>query len=265
MNVGFLQLYNEVDWTEFAIKHILKFCDKLVIIEGSQFVSFKEIPLHSTDGTLEIIEEMIEEYPNDIELISTIRKYSNYRYNQAANFNLALKRCKKGDYFLHLDADEYYFDNFIKNIKEITEDGKIDMLISSGPNFAFSLKWKLIMSSAALKEKQILFKKNKKLKFVKTHKPVNLGPNQVINNSGSCLTHYKWVRSTQRMLLRHQTSGFYSGMVEWFNENWEKIELVENKKYNYYGGEFWLERYDGPHPSILKDHPWINLEDVRRI
>ncbi len=264
MNVGFLQLYDEIDWVAYAIEHALKLCDKLVIIEGSQFTSFKDIPIKSTDGTLEVINEKIEEHPNDIELFSTIRKYANYRQNQAANFNLVLKKCKVGDYFFHFDADEYYYDHYIKKLIEITEDGKIDVLTSSGPNFAFSFKWKLIMSSSPLKYKQIFFKKNRRLKFIKTHKPVNPGPNHIIDESANCLTHYKWVRPTQRMLIRHQTSGFYSGMLEWFNEKWEKIELIENKNNDYYGGKFWLERYDGPHPSVLKDHPWYNVEDIRK-
>lgn len=265
MRLGFLQAYNEINWIKYSIQHAMKFCNKLVIIEGSQFTDFKEIPLHSTDGTLEIIEEMMEEYPKDIELTTTIRKYLNYRENQAANFNLALKRCKNGDYFLPLDADEFYFDDFIKKIIDITDDGDIDYLQGSGPNFAFSFNWRLIMSTADYYYPQVLFKKNRKLKFVKTHNPKNYGHNYVFDKSGTCLNHYKWIRPNERMLIRHKTSGFYKNMLEWFNQNWFNIELVENKKYEYYGGDFHLQKYDGPHPKILDKHPWRSLEDIRKV
>ena len=261
--IGFLQVYNEIDWINYAIEHALKLCDKLIIIEGSQFSSFKNIPERSNDGTLEIIHKWFDEYPKEIELINTIRKNPNYRENQASNFNLVLKKCEKGDYLIPLDADEFYF-KYIKKIIEITEEGKIDYLISTGPNFAFSFNWRLILSSADLKYKQTLFKKNNKLKFVKTHKPVKHGPNKVVDESGDCLVHYKWVRPYERMFIRHLTSGFYDNMVDWFDKNWNKIDLKENKKYNYYGGYFYLEKYDGPHPKILDSHPWRLIEDIRK-
>ncbi len=261
--MGFLQVYNEVFWIRYCLEQAMKFCDKLVIIEGSQFSSFKEIPLHSTDGTLEYIYQLMEEYPKEIELITTIHKYPNYRDNQASNFNLALKKCKNGDYFLPFDADDIYFDEYIKRIIEITEEGKIDYLKASGLNFAFSFNWRLIQNNVEYYKPQVLFKKNRKLKFVRTHKPRNHGPKFVIDESSKWLNHYKWVKPTERLSIRHKTSGFYSNMFEWFTDNWNKIELVDGKIVKYYGGEFHLKKYDGPHPKVLNNHPWRNIEDIR--
>lgn len=265
MRVGFLQVYDEVNWIKHSLKMAMKYCDKLVIIEGSQFANFKDIPVQSTDGTLEIIKEWVAEYPKEIELLTTIRKSQNYRENQAANFNLALKRCKIGDYFLPFDADDFYFDEYIKNIIEITDDGKIDFLKASGPNFAFSFNWQFIQNEIVYYLPQVLFKKTKKLKFRPTHKPINHGENIVLDESGKWLNHYKWVKPTSRMLLRHKTSGFFNGMLKWFNKNWNTIELRDNNRVNYYGGYFILKKYDGPHPRVLSDHPWRNIEDVRQL
>ena len=148
------------------------------------------------------------------------------------------------------------------SMREITDEGKVDYLKASGPNFAFSFKWRLIKNQNEYYRPDVLFQKKRKLKFVRTHKPRNHGPNIVIDESGKCLNHYIWVKPTERMRIRHQTSGFYNGMLKWFNENWDKLELIENKKVNYYGGTFRLERYDGSHPKILKDHPWRNIKDI---
>ncbi len=265
MRLGFLQVYNEVDWIKYSILHALKFCDCLIITEGSQFKNFKEIPLHSDDGTLEIIKEMMEEYPKEIELLTTIRKFQNYRENQAANFNFALKKCRKGDYFITLDADEFYFDDFIEKIIQITDDGKVDYLRGNALNFAFSFKWKILYGAEdTLYPHQVLFKKNRKLKFKPTHKPVNYGPNYIVDKN-TCLNHYKWVKKTERIRLRHLTSGYHENMIEWFENNWNKTKLEENRIYPYFTWDFQLKRYTGPHPEILKDHPWRNIEDLRKI
>ncbi len=265
MNIGYLQVYNEVDWVGYIIDQAMTYCDKLIIIEGSQFASFKEITERSDDGTLDIINEKFDQYFDRIEILPTIRKNPNYRHNQAANFNLALKKCKLGDYFLPIDADEFYFEDHIKKIREMIEDGKVDYFISSGINLAFSFNWRIIYSTAEIKHTPSFFKKNRKLKFVKTHKPVNHGSNKVIDNSGKCMIHYKWVKTKERMHIRHLTSGFRPNMAKWFNENWDKIELVENKINKYYDGEFYLQKYNGSHPDILKHHPWKNIADIRKL
>lgn len=243
----------------------MKYCDKLVIIEGSQFSNFKDIQLHSTDGTLDIINEWAEEYPKEIEVLTTIRKFQNYRENQAANFNLALKRCKMGDYFLPFDADDLYFEKSIKKIIEITEEGRVDYLKASGPNLAFSFDWYLIQNDIEYYYPQVLFKKKWRLNFTRTHTPHNYGKNVVFDKGGDWLNHYKWVKPIERMRLRHRTSGFFKGMFEWFENNWEKIELYDNNVVKYYGGEFTLRKYNGPHPKILDNHPWRYIKDVRKI
>lgn len=265
MNIGFLQVFNEIGWIKYSIDHAMAFCDKLIIIEGSQFSSFNNISERSNDGTLDIIYERMNHYSDRIELINTIRKFPNYRDNQAANFNLALKKCKIGDYFLPIDADEFYFDDYIKKLKEITEEGKIDYLIGTGPNMAFSFNWRLILNGIEYHRPDILVKKTKKLRFIPTHHPKKHGPNKIFDSSGDCFVHYKWIRPTERLYIRHQTSGFYPNMEEWFLNNWNIIELIENKKIKYYGGYFYLQKYDGPHPEILKEHPWRNINDIRNL
>ena len=62
-----------------------------------------------------------------------------------------------------------------------------------------------------------------------------------------------------------RTSKFYKGMLEWFDENWDNIELGEDKTITFVDKLQVLKRYDGEHPPILDDHPWRHIEDIRRI
>ena len=78
MKLGFLQVYNEVNWVEYAIDQAMLMCDKLLITEGSQFTSFPDIPERSDDGTLDIISDKSKQYGKRITCLNTTRKHKNY-------------------------------------------------------------------------------------------------------------------------------------------------------------------------------------------
>ena len=265
MRVGFLQVFNENNWVGYAIDQAMKLCDRLIVVEGSQFTMSRVIPERSNDGTLDILAKKQQEYSNSIEIYKTIRKYGNYRKNQAENFNFALSKCKIGDYFLPLDADEFYFDETIHTINDLIERGVVDFYYASGINLAFSFKWQIIINGDPITYTNVFFKKNKKLRFVPTHKPVNYGSNKVVDESGKSFLHYVWVKPSERMAIRFKTSKFYSDMYKWFQNNWNNIELVDGKEYEFYAGHFKLKRYTGEHPEILTNHQWYNIEDIRNL
>jgi len=261
MKFGYLQVYNEVDWIGYQIDMALRFCDKLLIIEGSQFTTYKEISERSNDGTLDIISDKMKQY-NNIIIEKTIRKHSNYRLNQCDNFNKALEYCNIGDYFISLDCDEFYFDKHIKNINDIMNKNKADIIGSYGLTFGFGMNWQLFYNNQIIDGKKHIIKKTKSLYFIPTHKPRNCGNIEILNKDYIGRHHYKWCHSTKRLRDRHITSGFFPNMLQWFDENWSSIQL-NNSTHKYYGGEFTLKEYKGNHPECLNDHHWINLNDIR--
>jgi len=264
MKLGHLQIYNEIDWASNCIDQAMRLCDKLIITEGSQFASFSDIPERSTDGTLDVINDKISEYPGRIQLLNTFRKFNNYRKNQCANFNRAITFCSIGDYFISLDSDEFYFDDHIDRLNLIMKENTADVIGSYGYTFAFGFKWRLINKKLPMTGKKHILKKTKDMYFIPTHKPKNIGSVEILNKEFLGRFHYKWVKPTDRMRIRHRTSGFYKGMLKWFDNNWDNIKLVDGKTYDYYGGSFSLKRYDGKHPEILKEHKWVDVEDVRK-
>lgn len=260
MKLGFMQVYNEVNWIGFAIDHAMMLCDKLLIVEGSQFTAFPDIPERSDDGTLDIVSDKMKEYGDHIIWINTSRKHPNYRKNQCANFNRGLTYCKIGDYFIRLDADEFYLDEWIAEANELMKEGKVDFIKALGYEFAFSFKWTVEFGSISLNP--FIVKKIEGFHFVPTHKWINHGKN-IITLSLRGRYHYMWVKLAERILTRMRTSGRYVGMAEWFESTWCKMKLGANKTYQGYNGEFTLREYEGEHPSVLANHPWRNIEDIR--
>lgn len=259
MRLGFIQVYNEANWIGYTIDQAMLLCDKLIITEGSQFVSFPNIPERSNDGTLDIIVDKMKIYSNSIRLLNTIREHQNYRFNQAANFNRALGFCDIGDYFIKLDADEFYFEGFIGKMNDIMDEGDVDYLETNALVFAFSFKW-----SFNIHKRQIICKKTSELCFVPTSRPIGYGLN-IIRANGINVHHYTFVKPRERMRVRMATSKMYKGMLEWFDANWDTIELGESKPFNYADKSYIFKRYEGTHPESLNNHPWRHIDDVRRL
>ena len=106
-------------------------------------------------------------------------------------------------------------------------------------------------------------KKIKGFKFSPSHKLSGAGRSRVIISDGGRF-HYLWVKPAKRMLLRMQT-GIYKGMVGWYSEIWQNLKPEDGKRYKSYNGSFILRRYNEEHPSILDDHPWRHIDDVRKV
>jgi len=264
MKLGFIMAYNEENWIGYAIEQARKICDKVIISEGSQFVNFSNIPERSTDGTLDVISDKISQYPDFIEVQNSVRTHQNYRKNQCENFNLALSKANLDDYFIPLDADEYYSDSFLKYINNTTDEGKVDRLISYGHLYGFSFKWRIHFDNATRWKKDILFKVVPGCQFIPTHIPSGFGSN-VVEYDKDVIFHYTWLKPTERLRTRFTTSNFHPGMLNWFNTTWNTIKLQDRlQKPSYKNGTFTLTRYEGEHPAVLNNHPWRKIEDIRK-
>ena len=259
MRIAMLMAFNEANWISPAIDQAMLLCDKLLIMEGSQFVAFPSIPERSDDGTLDMISNKEKQYSKRIKVIKTIRENGNYRVNQCANFNVALSYCDIGDYFISLAADEFYPNSTIDEMNHLMDEGRMDYFKLGMLEFAFGFKW-----TFAKQERVPIRKKTAELCYYPTCKAVGFGP-MAIKSEGIGGHHYTFVKPKERMRLRMRTSGMYEGMLEWFDANWDKVELSDEAIFKYIHKSFVLKRYDGSHPSILDGHPWRHIEDIRRI
>ena len=259
MKLGFTQVYNDANWIGYAVEQAMKVCDKLLIVEGSSFMCFDDLPARSDDGTLDIISDKMKAYPKRIEVWLDGSDTGSHRGNQCANHQAALERCKTGDYLIPFDTDEFYLDSFIEDMNEAMREGDLDRMDWTGLQFAFGFKW-----TFARQVKKALLKKIPGAYFTPLHKPQRFGTHNMIVKSISCL-HYCWVKTRDRMLRRARI-GIYDGMREWFASNYDDIELAEDAKVHYVKNQiFILKEYNGQHPSVLDNHPWRHMEDIRRM
>lgn len=259
MKLGFTQVYNDANWIGYAIDQAMKVCDKLLIVEGSNFMYFKNLSARSDDGTLDIISDKMKEYPKRIEVWPDGSNTGSHRGNQCANHQAALERCKTGDYFIPFDTDEFYMDSFIDDMNEAMRDGKIDRMDWTGLQFLFGFRWVF-----AEQVKKAFLKKVPGAYFTPLHIPNGFGNRCVTIGGVSCL-HYCWVKTRERMLRRARI-GIYDGMPKWFALNYDRIKLAEGEKIDYVDNQvFTLKEYRGTHPSVLDDHPWRHIEDMRKV
>lgn len=76
----------------------------------------------STDGTLDIIKEYANKYPDNIRYFVTDRKETEKSINRASLNRLNLAKNTTGDYIMFLDGDDFYCDkSFIKEAIEVFE------------------------------------------------------------------------------------------------------------------------------------------------
>ena len=265
MKLGYLQVYNEAFWVGFAIDQAMMFCDELLICEGSQFVTYSDIPERSNDGTLDIISDKKKQYSGKIKVMDTVRIHNSYRQNQCTNFNIALNHCKVGDYFITLDADLYLMDNCISWINSLMAQEAFDVFSLQKRLFIYSFYWEMILGKNISGFYHFIYRKTPKLAFIPTHRARN-GGEKVIKSNKHIMFHYTWVKPRSRVEIRIRTSGRYRQMEEWFNQSWDNIELIDGKVYECWSNEsLTLKRYNGKHPENLDNHPWRYIKDVRAI
>lgn len=168
----FATYWNEKFWIRPSLEQIKKLNPKEAIICDGCFDP--EIPNYSTDGTREIIEKFAEENES-VRMISAERPgyfkslwlllrghkhlpwwtvlrparwkfviksafMSSYRRNQAITFNkmVSLSReWEEGGWFMNYDADQFYSDEMLEEIKEIVNDKDSDYGLITGRELTF--------------------------------------------------------------------------------------------------------------------------------
>lgn len=129
MKVSFLvTYYNQKEYVKQSMESILaidKPCDWEILVGDDG----------STDGTIEVVNEYIKQYPSQIKLYIMPRtqgeKYDSVKRASANRLNIL--EHSTGDIFCTLDGDDYYCDtNFIKKALEVLTSNAMVSIVAFG-------------------------------------------------------------------------------------------------------------------------------------
>lgn len=129
MKVSFLvTYYNQEEYVKQSMESILaidKPCDWEILVGDDG----------STDGTIEVVNEYIKQYPSQIKLYIMPRiqgeKYDSVKRASANRLNIL--EHSTGDIFCTLDGDDYYCDtNFIKKALEVLVSNAMVSIVAFG-------------------------------------------------------------------------------------------------------------------------------------
>jgi len=294
-----MMTYEQMDWLPWSIDQFdraLKFgaVDKVLIAEGAHS---KAMPERSNDGSWEYLNGRIGNNKRyELFDIAPFRNNCNrYDKAQAATLNHMCSNFPMDDetWLFYIHDDEFFFDSFLKNIKNICEKASsenIDMVITKQLAFSFNMKlywqnrtcymlcrwyegnyWAPATTLCYQNGVPYLKKKNK-IKFDSSFENTTF--------------HFNCVKRIAREKIRYQLSAEKGtpNALKWFNDVWLKADLNNleeaykaNKKiYGFYGFRSdWpdmssakrqvLSVYEGKYPEILEAHPYNNVEDIRWI
>lgn len=113
MIVAGLQIFEEIDFIEPCIRSCCETFDAVVAVEGSWTTTAKIRGERSSDGTIEKIEDLQQEYDN-LELVF----YNGI--NQSDHRQFIWECCKKynPDWYLQGDGDEIFHEKYVKKIRD---------------------------------------------------------------------------------------------------------------------------------------------------
>lgn len=159
--------WNEIEWIDISLKQIELINPYRILICDGCYDDSR--PIHSTDGTYEIIKSFIEKHTNaelilptrwskfrhlldeatskrNRQLIKPVRrlkrmkqigKMNKYRLNQASTFNRMLFGCgiEEGDWFMTYDCDQFYSDDAIRYMSDLNSCNEFDLLVGKELTF----------------------------------------------------------------------------------------------------------------------------------
>lgn len=297
-----LMTYEQMDWLPWTIDQFdraLNFgaIDKVLIAEGGHS---KRVPARSTDGSWDYLQKRVgnddrfEIFDAQPFRDAAIR-YDNVQAPLLTHMCNTIPLDGKEDVWLWgIHDDEFFFDEFLKNIRNIAIDAvskNKEMVMTRQMGFSFNTKlywnkrtaymlyswkkgnfWRPI-TTPCYPDGVPYLKKTDKILFDEKFEHITF--------------HFSHVKRPKRQEYRHSMLPFEIGASTaaiWHREIWEKADLnnleivyEKNKKiqggYGFYkdspdmGPEIFqtLNVYSGKYPEVLVNHPYLNIEDIRNI
>lgn len=291
--------YEQMDWLPWSIDQLdrcLEFgsIDKVLIAEGAHS---KNDPARSPDGSWDYLNDRVDSNKDYVlfDAEPFRNKYSRYDFAQAALLNHMWATFPENEesWMFLVQDDMFFFDVFLKNVRTLCENAskeKMDMVITKQMAFSFNMQLYWRNRSAYILTKRCegsVWKPTSKL-FYSDGVPYLKKINKIkFDPKFEYITfHFGNVKTMAREKTRYAMSAEKGtpNSMEWFNKVWLAADLnnldaayeANRQIYGAYGFKpdspdmgpvVWqtLDIYKGEYPEILRTHPYMNIEDIRKV
>lgn len=265
--IGLMLTWNNLEFFKCAFEQGLEFCDEVIIVDGSHSSQY---PKSSTDGTVTFINS-IRNRPRVH--VMDFNQGGRYDYVQKAiryTYPMKSQYYKPGNWVFHWDDDNFFFNKDLPEIKYAMKHSKEDSLDFSARRFIFNFRFNCLNRAGTCS-----YRITDGLRLMGVHNAYysDFRRYTIRKIDAIIAFHYPCVKKPERQKARWVISvekgtknsiGLYD---KWMGISWERDEdifkdediikdLVVGDRLNIYKGE---------HPEALANHPWRDIDDVRKV
>lgn len=265
--IGLMLTWNNLEFFRCAVEQALEFCDELILVEGCHSSQY---PKHSDDGTVEFI-HTIKTRPKL--RVEDFRRGGQYDFVQRAirqGYPKTSRFYQPGNWVFHWDDDLFFFDRDLQKIKHAMEHSKEDALEFNSRYFFYNFRFNSLRSSGIYCYR---ITDGLKFKVLMTACYADGRKYSVRKLDGIIAFHYGCVKRPERqrarwvMSVEKRSNASVGRYDKWMGVSWKRDEDIlksANVLKELILGDS-VNIYEGGHPEALANHPWRNIEDVRRL
>lgn len=265
--IGLILTWNNFEFFRCALKQALDFCDEVLLVEGCHSSFY---PKYSDDGTCEYIESI--EHPK-LRILDVGHRFDRYDKNQRILREEIPKKSQyweTGNWLFYLDDDIFFSTEDLVKIKDAIQTTRIPSFTFDVRYFFYNFRFNHLQRGGNLGYKILDDFELRGISYPCYKDGRQFDKFHIKNVTGF---HYSYVKKPERMKARWAMSvekGTESSALlfdKWMNIEWGKeADIFQQQKELYeIRPEGELNIYTREHPSVLDDHPWRNINDVREM
>lgn len=279
--VGMMPVFNAEDWVEWAVEGVINFVDELVVVEGYMGPWWHFGSCRSQDQTIPILKRLSAKYDR----ITLTNSQSRYHVlaGRASTYNHVIRTSRlfnQADWCFISDSDEFYTSEQLTQIHKCLKHTDYNIVTVTARMFFFNFRYYIEQSlNRFIRVTPGLFFKPGQVPHYQNGQPYASGETILQNDP---MFHYSFVRRTeleiQRRIMEYCANQRDRRIFEWIDkvyltwtpENAEAIYAINetitgNRGINFVPPAKPLNKYEGPHPAVLDEHPFRHLDDVRNL
>jgi len=255
---------------KYSLQQALSFCDEVWVVDGCHFHKY---PWHSTDGTYEYLKAFKHPKLRFVDIERIDGKYEEVQCFLRSTIPKKSQYWKPGNWVFQLDDDLFFFEKDLIRIREAMQNSEYPALEFNMRYFIYNFRLNFFQKSLDLCYKIVSdFEKKFVMKGVGYPRCRSGAKYRTYYLKDIIVHHYTYVKIPERMTPRWEmsiekgTKASKGRFEKWMNIDLDKIDFAQLKEeLNRIRSGGGLNIYTERHPKVLNNHPWMNIDDVRKL